>query len=334
MTTAIFPPRIAPHPIRMFLIHMPATRSAAALSILALFAALVCAAGCAPAQPVTQAQEPPPKPPIELLAAWGTPGDEPGQLSRPAGIATDAVGNVYIADAGSRFVHKFDAAGTPLFSFTDLLLYQPAAIAVDRGNAIYVLDARYDALFIFLPNGDRLRRLRGAGGTVFRGPTDVAVDAEGIVYTAEPGGKRIRAFNPRGVLRRVFRHEAHDNGSAASPTRLAEAPDGILYAAAPDGRVHVFPSRGASTWWELEPQLQPSLDAVAATDKAVFVAGEACREVQAWSHSGTLLHTVAIPAGAAAAGQPAGPCRLAATQNDLFVLDGARRRVLRFRLNF
>src|SRR5262249_21172023 len=36
-----------------------------------------------------------------LLAKWGAPGTIPGTFEFPAGVATDAAGNVYVADKGN-----------------------------------------------------------------------------------------------------------------------------------------------------------------------------------------------------------------------------------------
>ena len=41
------------------------------------------------------------------MGAWGSKGDGPGELQDPVSIAVDALGNVYIADPGTGFVHKF-----------------------------------------------------------------------------------------------------------------------------------------------------------------------------------------------------------------------------------
>ena len=56
---------------------------------------------------------------LTYVGIWGTKGTDPGKLDEPTCIATDALGNAYLADAGSRFVDKFDWKGTPLLSFQD-----------------------------------------------------------------------------------------------------------------------------------------------------------------------------------------------------------------------
>jgi hypothetical protein len=38
-------------------------------------------------------------------------------LDEATGIAADGLGNIFITDAGSKSIHKFDPQGTPLLSF-------------------------------------------------------------------------------------------------------------------------------------------------------------------------------------------------------------------------
>ncbi len=44
----------------------------------------------------------------------GEPGTGNGQFNVPDGVATDAVGNVYVADVFNRRIQKFDSTGTYL----------------------------------------------------------------------------------------------------------------------------------------------------------------------------------------------------------------------------
>jgi DNA-binding beta-propeller fold protein YncE len=52
------------------------------------------------------------------LKSWGEPGDKPGQFNTPHSIATDARGNVYVADRGNRRIQVFDGEGTLLRQIT------------------------------------------------------------------------------------------------------------------------------------------------------------------------------------------------------------------------
>ena len=52
------------------------------------------------------------------LKSWGDRGKEPGQFNTPHSIATDAQGNVYVADRGNHRIQVFDGDGKFLRQFT------------------------------------------------------------------------------------------------------------------------------------------------------------------------------------------------------------------------
>ena len=52
------------------------------------------------------------------LKSWGDRGKEPGQFNTPHSIATDAQGNVYVADRGNHRIQVFDTDGKFLRQFT------------------------------------------------------------------------------------------------------------------------------------------------------------------------------------------------------------------------
>ena len=52
------------------------------------------------------------------LKSFGEPGDKPGQLSTPHGIAIDAQNNIYVADRGNRRIQVFDTEGKFLRQIT------------------------------------------------------------------------------------------------------------------------------------------------------------------------------------------------------------------------
>jgi streptogramin lyase len=47
----------------------------------------------------------------QWVKQWGGPGAEPGQLNTPHSIASDAEGNIYVADRGNRRIQVFDGDG-------------------------------------------------------------------------------------------------------------------------------------------------------------------------------------------------------------------------------
>ena len=52
------------------------------------------------------------------VKSWGERGKEPGQFNTPHSIATDAQGNIYVADRGNRRIQVFDGDGKFLRQIT------------------------------------------------------------------------------------------------------------------------------------------------------------------------------------------------------------------------
>src|SRR3989454_902885 len=82
----------------------------------------------------------------QLLAKWGTKGQEPGQFWNPWGIAVDRDGFVYVTDTGNHRVQKFDRDGNfetqwGGFGSARGQFNFPYGIGVDRRGSIFVLDS-------------------------------------------------------------------------------------------------------------------------------------------------------------------------------------------------
>ena len=69
---------------------------------------------------------------LEYIGEWGSKGEGPGQLQDPTSIAADALGNVFIADPGTGFIHKFAPRGKALGNLPSL---SPAAENQTRQRA-------------------------------------------------------------------------------------------------------------------------------------------------------------------------------------------------------
>jgi len=61
------------------------------------------------------------------IKSWGDRGKEPGQFNTPHSIATDAQGNVYVADRGNHRIQVFDGDGKFLRQFTINVPVSPGA---------------------------------------------------------------------------------------------------------------------------------------------------------------------------------------------------------------
>jgi len=71
-----------------------------------------------------------------FIKSWGSRGSEPGQFNMLRGIAVDAQGNVYVADAGNKRIQVFDADGNSKSQITNIGV--PAAICMTTGAHQYL----------------------------------------------------------------------------------------------------------------------------------------------------------------------------------------------------
>jgi 6-bladed beta-propeller protein len=71
-----------------------------------------------------------------FIKSWGQRGSEPGQFNSLRGIAIDAQGNVYVADAGNKRIQVFDAEGTPRAQITGI--GTPSAMCMTPGPHQYL----------------------------------------------------------------------------------------------------------------------------------------------------------------------------------------------------
>jgi len=153
----------------------------------ALLSCVFLAIGCSDANVNASAGTPKAAaaPSLQYVGAWGTKGNDAGQLSNPTSIATDPLGDIFIADAGSHFIHKFDPQGTPMLSFQDDWLRNPQSIAIDRGGAIYAADAARAGFAVYLPTGDRYHDARLSSHPSDEDVLSIAVADDGQIFVLD-----------------------------------------------------------------------------------------------------------------------------------------------------
>jgi len=143
------------------------------------------------------------------------------QFSGPTGVATDVVGNVYVADNGNNLIRKITPKGQ-VTTFagsgsrgnangqgTAASFNQPQALTVDAGGNVYVADEGNNMIRKIAPDGT-VTTLAGGGGSgaangkgsaaTFSSPAGVAVDSDGNVYVGDSGNNLIRKIAPDGTV--------------------------------------------------------------------------------------------------------------------------------------
>ena len=295
----------------------------------------VAAAGCSQAtsEPMLQTAA---APTLHFIGQWGAPGNGPGQLQQPSGIATNSLGDVFIVDGGSAFISKFAPEGKPLLSFQEDGLNHPQAIAVDRGGALYVTDPVRNSVFIFMPNGDHYRELRlrtrpAAGNTL-----SAAVGDDGLIHVLDQHAGKVFTYTPR--LRLVQSWEPRETLPGTQHFGpLVKGPDNYLYLGTPSGGIMKLTREG-----HLVSEITATNSSVTWNPGAGFAVWSNC--VFVMDTNGRMLHVAGTADGAAkldvdlapelGQGSRKPPALAVSPHGELLVLDAPESRVLRYRITF
>jgi uncharacterized protein (TIGR03437 family) len=146
------------------------------------------------------------------------------QLSSPVGLAVDANGVLYIADAGNNRIRRMDAngiittvAGSGMAGFSgddgpavSAQLSAPAGVAVDTNGNLFIADTGNHRVRKVTPDG-LITTVAGNGAAAFAGDggqavsaqlsaAAIALDGNGILYIADADNLRIRKVTTDGVI--------------------------------------------------------------------------------------------------------------------------------------
>src|SRR5690348_17750444 len=82
---------------------------------------------------------------IGFLYEWGGSGSAPGEFGFPVSVATNALGQVYVADSENNRIEVFDEAGAFVSEWGTGgtgpgAFNTPESVAVDPGGRVYVVD--------------------------------------------------------------------------------------------------------------------------------------------------------------------------------------------------
>jgi Bacterial Ig-like domain (group 3)/NHL repeat len=149
-------------------------------------------------------------------------------LLSSAGVAVDAIGNVYIADTNNNRVLKETVSGS---GYTETViptgsLSSPAAVAVDLNGSLYIADTMNNRVLLeSLTTGSFIESTIGNN---LSAPTGVAIDANGNVYVADTGNQRVLKETLSGG---TYSQSVVQTGSPTIPRGVAVGGNGNLYLA-------------------------------------------------------------------------------------------------------
>src|SRR5690606_10036712 len=144
----------------------------------------------------------------EPLLSFGPYGMKPGEFLYPVSLAVAPDDTLYVLDAETHLVQRFDPEGNFLLSFGGRgpgrgLFNEPRTVTVGRDGGVYVLDhgnrqvqrfdadGRYETRWAFRMGSDQ------EGMRVLDG---VTVDADGNLYVSDATGGKIRKITPAGKV--------------------------------------------------------------------------------------------------------------------------------------
>ena len=203
-------------------------------------------------------EEPPevPKADSDGRFTLGERGTGLGRFIKPAGLAVDGDGNLYVADSGNHRIQKFDSEGAFIAELGSLgdgegEFNEPWGLAVDSEGNLYVADTwnnriqKFDRDLNFLTQwGQPVSDVSNPKAYDFWGPRDVATDAEGNVWVTDTGNSRILKFASDGTFLASLGEPGAETRQLREPVGIEIASNGDIFVAdAWNSRIQHFDSQ-------------------------------------------------------------------------------------------
>ncbi len=173
-----------------------------------------------------------------FVLAWGNQGNAPGQFYNPSGVATDALGNVYVVDQSNSRMEKFDRLGNLITQWgsvgsADGQFNWPYSVAIDAAGNVFVADRGNSRIQKFTSAGVFLTKWgsAGSGNGQFSDFYGIATDGDGNVYAADTDNHRIQKFTGAGVFLTKWGAWGSGNGQFDSPVGVTVDSGGHVYVA-------------------------------------------------------------------------------------------------------
>ena len=172
----------------------------------------------------------------EFVADFSRPGDGPGQLIWPAGLALDRQDNVYVTDEWLNRISIFDQDGNFLREWgtagsDDGEFNGPSGITIDAQDVLYIVDSRNHRVQKFTTDGQFLSTWGSLGSAPgqFNAPWGITLDQQGHVYVADHKNHRVQKFTPNGQFIMQFGSYGTRKGQLNRPSDVAVDPEGDIY---------------------------------------------------------------------------------------------------------
>lgn len=202
---------------------------------------------------------------VTTFAGQGIQGyqDGPGAQAlfiKPTGLATDASGNLYLAEYGAHRIRKITPDGTVSTlagsglaggadgSAVDAQFNYPRCITADAQGNVYVGETY--RIRKITPDGSVSTLAGGTQGYVdatgaeakFDSIADLTIDTQGFLYAADYFNNMIRKISPAGEVTTVAGNGATGSDDGLAAEASFDGPTGVAYHS--DGSILVADSRG------------------------------------------------------------------------------------------
>ena len=144
----------------------------------------------------------------QKIRTFGSCGDSPHQMIRPAGIATDDSGNIYVSSEHK--LQKFTSTGELIKCVgreggKEGEFDYPRGLTL-RDHLVYVSDRNNNRIQVFDLDLNFVRSIgsRGSGRGEFDQPYDVKFDTAGNMYVADGGNGRVQVMDSSGRFIQEF----------------------------------------------------------------------------------------------------------------------------------
>ncbi len=179
-----------------------------------------------------------------LQAEWSPPEG----FGRPAGLALDGIGQLYVADVVRRQIFVFASDGKLIgrrgSKLTgDGLFGRPVSVATGPNNELLVLDAGSFRVEVQDAQGALLRKIGKLGDVpgTFARPRSIAVNSQGLVLVSDAAFDNVQIFDLSGQLLLYFGSPGKGPGQFNLPAGVSFDGGGRIFVADTfNNRVQVF----------------------------------------------------------------------------------------------